>query len=276
MFSIDLSRLSDQFINTIFSYALDFIGAVVILLAGWYVARMLKKFTYSLIPEKKVDRTVATFVSELVYYAVLAIVLIVFLSKIGIQTTSLAAILGASALAIGYSLKDSISQLTAGMILVGTHPFKYGDTVELMGIQGDVKKVTLLYTIMTTGDNQEITLPNNQVLNGKIINYSKNKTRRINFSISIGYDDDIDHAKSLLLSIASSDPRFLKNPAPIAFVQNLGDSSVSLLLRVWVDHEDYSLMIYFLAETIKKKFDAENISIPYPQREIRVIHESQQ
>ncbi len=271
MFSINFSRLSDDFLNTLLSYAIQFIGAVLILVIGWYVARLLKKFTLKLLPTKRVDKTVATFVSEIVYYAVLAIVLIAFLSKIGIQTTSLAAILGASTLAIGYSLKDSISQLTAGMILVGTHPFRYGDTVEVCGIQGVVNKVTLLYTIVTTSDNQEVTLPNNQVLNSKIINFTKNKTRRINLSIGISYNDDIDHAKALLLTIAESDKQVLTDPKPMAFVQGLADSSVNLLLRAWVKQDDYSQTVFALTEAAKKIFDANQISMPYPQREIRII-----
>jgi len=269
-FSSDLLTI---LLNYALSYGLDFIGAVLILGIGWYAARMIKKIILKLMPEKHVDKTIATFVSEIAYYAILSIVLIAFLSKLGIQTTSLAAILGASALAIGYSLKNSISQLTSGMILVGTHPFKHGDTILLSAnTQGVVKKVTLLYTILTSSDNQEIIIPNNEVLNGTIINLTRNKTRRINLNISVSYQTNIDLAKSLLNKLAQDNPRILKDPEPFMALQSFGDSSISLLFRVWVLTDDYNSVIFESNEQIKKIFDQNNISMPYPQREVRILN----
>lgn len=275
MLPLELKNFSQDYLNILFNatlnYGLDFIGALLILGIGWYAARTIKKVILKLMPAKHVDKTIATFVSEMAYYAVLAIVLIAVLSRLGIQTTSLAAILGASTLAIGYSLKNSISQLTSGMVLVGTRPFKHGDTIVVSGTEGVVRQVTLLYTIMTTSNNEEVIIPNNEVLNGKIINLTRNKTRRINLNISVSYQTNIDLAKSLLNKIALDNPRILKKPEPFMALQSFGDSSINLLFRVWVLADDYSAVIFESNEQIKKIFDQNNISMPYPQREVRIL-----
>jgi len=275
MIPLELKSISDNYLNillnTALTYGLDFIGALLILGIGWYAARTIKNIIFKLLPEKHVDKTIATFVSEMAYYAVLSIVVIAALSKLGIQTSSLAAILGASALAIGFSLRSSISQLTSGMILVATRPFKHGDTIEISGTQGVVRKVSLMYTIITTSNNEEVIIPNNEVLSGKIINLTQNKTRRINLNIGVSYQTDIDLAKSLLKKLALDNPKILKDPEPFMAIQSFGDSSIILLFRAWVLADDYSSVIFESNEQIKKIFDQNNISMPYPQREVRIL-----
>ena len=263
-----LTYLSDKFS----SYLFAILSAVIIIIIGWYVAKILKKIIIKLMPEKHIDKTVSGFLGEVAYYLVFIIALIAALSKLGVQTTSMAAVLGAGALAIGYSLKDSISQLTSGMILVGMRPFKHGDTIEISGTLGTVSQINLMFTVLITPDNQEVTFPNNTVLNNKIINYSKNKIRRLNISVGVSYDDPIDHVKEVLKKIALEEPKILNTPEPLVAVQNLGDSSVQMLFRAWVRYEDYTEVLFKTTELIKKKFDEKNISIPFPQQEIHITN----
>lgn len=267
----DVQSSSQAFYKFALPYVIHFVEAFLILIIGWFAAKIIHRVTKRLLSNKRFDKTVATFFGDIIYYVVLVIVLIAFLSKLGIQTTSLAAVLGATALAVGYSLKGSISQFTSGLILVSTHPFRVGHSVKIDGTMGKVKKVSLMFTVLTSFDNQEIIIPNNKVLSAQITNFTVNKTRRINLIVGIGYDDDIDKAKAILTSIAESDDRILHDPAPKIVVKELGDSSVNMLFRVWVKNDDFAQTQFDCTEIIKKRFDAEGVSIPFPQRDVHVI-----
>lgn len=263
---------TQQITNLAITYGIKIVVALLIAVIGWFVAKLIRRITHKVLSSKRFDQTVATFFGDLIYYIVLAIVLAAFLSELGVQTSSLAAVLGASALAIGLSLKSSISQFTSGLILVSTHPFRVGQTVSIDSTMGSVKKVSLMFTYLKSFDNQEIIIPNNKVLSAKITNYTHNKTRRINITVGIGYDDDIDKAKAILADIAAQDKRILDDPAPLFAVSELGESSVDMLFRVWVKNPDFTSTKFDCTEKIKKVFDANDISIPFPQRDVHLIN----
>lgn len=254
------------------TYSIRIVAALAILVLGWFAAKIVRRITQKILSNKRFDQTVASFFGDLIYYVALAVVFIAFLSELGVQTTSLAAVFGAMALAIGLSLKSSISQFTSGLILVGTHPFSVGDFVDVDGTTGTVRKISLMFTNLKSSDNQEIIIPNNKVLSAKIINFSHNDTRRVNITVGIGYEDDIDKAKGILEQIAASDERILKTPKPLIAVTNLGDSSVDVLFRVWVNRADYAQTLYACTETIKKSFDEQGINMPYPQRDVHITN----
>lgn len=257
--------------TVLFDYGINIIEALVTLIIGWLIAKLIRSIVNKILSNKRFDQTVTKFFSDMIYFVLIAIVLITALSCVGVQTSSLVALLGAMALAIGLSLKNSISLFTSGLIVVSSRPFKVDQTVEIDGTMGKVQKISIMFTTLKSFDNQTIIMPNNKVLGAKIVNYTQNKTRRINLTIGIGYDSDIDLAKSLLMEIAQSDDRVLKDPAPLVAVTNLGDSSVDLLFRVWVKNADFQGVKFDSTETIKKIFDKNNINIPFPQRDVHMI-----
>jgi small conductance mechanosensitive channel len=206
----------------------------------------------------------------MVYYALLIFVVIAALGQIGIQTASFVAIVGAAGLAIGLAMQGSLSNFAAGVLIIIFKPFKIGDFVEMAGTAGVVENIMIFTTEMKTGDNKKIIVPNSSVLGGVITNYSANDTRRVDLVMGIGYNDDIDKAKQVLEEIINADERILKDPAPLIAVSELADSSVNFAVRPWVKSADYWAVYFSLNETVKKRFDQEGISIPYPQQDIHL------
>jgi small conductance mechanosensitive channel len=219
----------------------------------------------------KVDDTLTGFLSNLARYVVLIATVLAVLAQFGIETTSLIAVLGAASLAIGLALQGTLSNVAAGVMLLFFRPFKTGDVVETAGIKGSVKSITLFVTELATPDNVQILVPNSHVWGMVVKNYSHHETRRVDLVIGIDYTDDIDKAQSVVKQVATSDPRVLEDPAPMVVVGNLGESSVDLTIRVWCQAGDYWPVKFDLTKTLKQRFDAEKLNIPFPQRTIHMV-----
>jgi small conductance mechanosensitive channel len=234
------------------------------------VAKKLGSVAEKMMKSREVDAALVNFISSMVYYALLIFVVIAALGQIGIQTASFVAIVGAAGLAIGLAMQGSLSNFAAGVLIIIFKPFKIGDFVEMAGTAGVVENIMIFTTEMKTGDNKKIIVPNSSVLGGVITNYSANETRRVDLVMGIGYNDDIDKAKQVLEEIINADERILKDPAPLIAVSELADSSVNFAVRPWVKSADYWAVYFALNETVKKRFDQEGISIPYPQQDIHL------
>ncbi len=252
-------------------FGIKAITAVVIFYVGRIVARFVAKGIRKAMQSQKVDKILESFVSNLAYWAMMMFVIIATINQIGVQTTSLIAIMGAAGLAIGLSLQGSLANFAAGVLIVMFRPYRVGDFVEAAGISGTVVQVQILTTVLKTGDNKQIVVPNGQIMGSIITNYSANDTRRVDLTIGVSYDDDIDKVRSTLQDLIDADERILKDPACLIAVSELADSSVNFTVRIWVNSSDYSAVKYGLTEAIKKRFDKEGISFPYPQRDVHLI-----
>ena len=215
------------------------------------------------------DKTLETFIGNLVRMALYLIVVIAAVNQLGIQTTSLIAVLGAAGLAIGLALQGSLSNFASGVLIVLFRPYKVGDFIEGAGVAGSVVDVQILTTILKTGDNKRVIVPNSQIMGSIITNYSSNDQRRIELVVGVSYDDDIDKVRNELNALVAAEDRILDDPACLIAVSELADSSVNFVLRPWVRTADYSAVKFSLTEAIKKRFDEVGISFPFPQQ---VVH----
>ena len=252
-------------------FGIKAITAVVIFYVGRIVARFVAKGIRKAMQSQKFDKILESFVSNLAYWAMMMFVIIATINQIGVQTTSLIAIMGAAGLAIGLSMQGSLANFAAGVLIVMFRPYRVGDFVEAAGISGTVVQVQILTTVLKTGDNKQVVVPNGQIMGSIITNYSANDTRRVDLTIGVSYDDDIDKVRSTLQDLIDADERVFKDPAPLIAVSELADSSVNFTVRIWVNSSDYSAVKYGLTEAIKKRFDKEGISFPYPQRDVHLI-----
>ena len=272
----ELQEILELMIEVFVTYGLDVVGAIIILIVGWIAAGWGQKaLSKALEKTGRIDDMIRGFASNGLRYAILAFTILAVLDRFGVETTSFIAILGAAGLAIGLALQGTLSNLAAGVMILFFRPFKIGDFIEGAGQSGTVKDVSLFLTYLNTPDNVEIILPNNQLWNAAIKNYSYNETRRLDLLFGIGYDDDIDKAMALISDIISSDERCQKEPEALIVVGNLGESSVDIIVRVWCASSDYWGLKWDLLKNIKQRFDGEGISIPYPQRDVHLIDSNQ-
>lgn len=265
-----MENLLDKIYALLTFYGLKVIAAIVILIVGRWVAKAIEKLVLRVMTGRHMDPTVTNFTGNLTYIAVLAFVVLAALGQLGVQTTSFIAVLGAAGLAIGLALQGSLSNFAAGFLLIIFHPFKVGDVIEGAGVVGVVEKIQIFTTQLLTPDNKTIIIPNSKLTNDNIVNWSAKGTRRVDLEVGIGYGDDIDKARDILTAIVAEDNRILKDPEPTIAVSALGDSSVNFVVRPWVMAADFWGVYFELTEKIKKRFDAEGISIPYPQRDVHV------
>jgi len=219
---------------------------------------------------QEVDKTLETFVCNLSSMVLLVFVIIAAISALGIQTASFIAVLGAAGLAIGLALQGSLSNFAAGVLIVLFRPYKVGDWVEAAGISGAVEEVKILTTVLKTGDNKRVIVPNSQIMDAIITNYSANDTRRVDMVVGVSYSDDLDKVRATIEELITADNRILDEPAPLIAVSELADSSVNFVVRPWVATSDYWGVMFDLTEAIKKRFDQEGISIPFPQQDVHV------
>ena len=250
--------------------ALNIIFAALIYLIGVWIASLIVKFAERVMEMRELDEALRGFLSGILSTLLKFAVILIALEQLGIDTTSLIALLGAAGLAVGLALKDSLSNFAAGVMLIMFKPFGIGDYIEAGGTAGIVEKITVFSTVCRSGDNKEIVVPNGQIYSGTIINYSAKPTRRIDLVVGIGYDDDIKKARDLIAKIIEKDERILKDPEPVIAVNELGDSSVNLVVRPWVNSGDYWDVKWHLLETIKTTFDEYGVSIPYPQQDVHM------
>src|SRR6056297_2895741 len=260
---IDLEQLGAKAQTLATEFGVDIIAALAIFIIGRWVANLITKGMRRLMERANVDATLVKFLSNIVRVLLLIFVILAAIGQLGIQTTSLIAVLGAAGLAVG-------------LLVIIFRPYKVGDYIEAAGIAGTVDEVQIFNTVMKTPDNKKIIVPNSQVTGGIITNYSAHETRRVDFTFGIGYGDDIDKAKKIIEEVLTSDERVLADPAPQIVVAELADSSVNIVARPWANAADYWGLKFDVTETVKKRFDAEGISIPFPQRDVHVYHETPQ
>jgi small conductance mechanosensitive channel len=251
-------------------YGLKVIAAVVVFVVGRWVARALTKFLENLMNKRQVDPTIVSFVANMTYIALLVFVVLAALGQLGIQTTSFIAVIGAAGLAIGLALQGSLANFAAGFLMIIFRPFKVGDYIEGAGVAGTVEAIQIFTTQLKTPDNKTVIIPNAGLTAGNITNYSAKGTRRVDLVFGIGYGDDIDHAKKVIMDVLAKEERILKDPATTIGVVELADSSVNFAVRPWVKADDYWNVYFNLTENIKKSFDAQGVSIPFPQRDVHM------
>jgi small conductance mechanosensitive channel len=244
--------------------------AAAILFGGIWLAKRIKNYIATIMEKREIDALLASFTSNIAYVALVAFVVIAALGQLGIQTTSFVAIIGAAGLAIGLSLQSSLSNFASGVMIIAFRPFKVGDFIEAGGVAGVVEGIQIFSTLMRTGDNKAIIVPNSNITGGNITNYSAKDTRRIDMVFGIGYGDDIKKAKDILVKLLEDDERVLKDPEPVVAVSELADSSVNFVVRPWVNSADYWGVKFDYTEAVKLTFDKEGISIPYPQQDVHM------
>ena len=248
------------------SYAVNIVAALAIIIVGLIIARMISNAVNRLMISRKIDATVADFLSALVRYGIIAFTLIAALGRVGVQTASVIAVLGAAGLAVGLALQGSLSNLAAGVLLVMFRPFRAGEYVDLGGVAGTVLSVQIFSTTMRTADGKIIVIPNGKIIAGNIINFSREPVRRNEFIIGVAYDSD--QVKQILTNIIQSEDRILKDREMTVRLNELGASSINFVVRVWSNSGDLQNVYWDVLERIKREFDAAGISFPYPQMDV--------
>ncbi len=257
-----------EYATTVGLAALLNIGlALLILIVGFIVAGAVSRGVRKAAERsERVDKTLASFFSSIVKYSILAVVLIAVLNRFGVETTSLAAAFGAATLAIGLALQGTLSHVASGVMIIFFRPYKIGDFVEVGGVMGTVKDITLFFTELNTPDNKQIIVPNGQAWGGIITNFSAYPTRRVDITFSVSYDDDIDKAQKVVRDVFEADARVHKDPEVFVEVIAHGASSIDLVTRAWVNAGDYWGVYFDAMKKVKQAFDANGIEIPYPHQ----------
>jgi small conductance mechanosensitive channel len=251
-------------------WGIKVLAAVAIFIIGRWVSKGFRNVVKRLMGKRNIDITIVGFIGNLTYVALLAFFIIAALGQLGIQTASFIAILGAAGLAIGLALQGSLANFAAGFLMIIFKPFKVGDYVEIAGTAGTVEEIQIFTATLKTPDNKTVIIPNAKITGDNIINWTHKGSRRVDMVFGIGYDDDIDKAKKVMADVLAKDQRILKDPATQIALIELGDSSVNFVVRPWVKIEDYWGVYFDAMENIKKAFDVEGISIPYPQRDVHM------
>ena len=257
-------------VELLMPFAINIAIAIAIYIIGSWIANQIVKFVDKLMKLKNIDEALHGFLHGIIATLLKFIVVIVAVEQLGIDTTSLLALLGAAGLAVGLALKDSLSNFAAGVMLIIFKPFKIGDFVEAGGTAGIVEKITVFNTVFRSPDNKEMIVPNAQVYGGTIVNVTAKPTRRVDLVIGIGYDDDIKKARDLIFDVLNNDERILKDPAPVVAIDELGDSSVNFVVRPWCKTADYWNVKWDTLENVKATFDANGVSIPFPQQDVHL------
>lgn len=251
-------------------YGMQVVGAIAILVLGILAAKVFTKIFRKVLRRAKIDETLVSFGGNMLQFVLIMLVVIAALSRLGFQTSSLIAMMGAAALAVGLSLQSNLSNLAAGVLILIFRPFRLEEMVEIGGVLGKVEEITIMVTKLRMLDGKLAIMPNTKAFSDKLINFTAAKTRRVDLVIGIGYDDDLKKAKDILHRLMEEDPRVLKEPAPSIIVLNLGDSSVDIGVRPWTNNGDWWAVKCDLTEKIKITFDEQGINIPYPQRDVHL------
>ena len=262
------------------NYCFDFVAlygpklvlAAVTLVAGLWIIKIITNAVGRLFKRKEVDASLQPFLKSLINGLLKVLLAISVMSMVGIEMTSFIAILGAAGLAIGMALSGTLQNFAGGVLILILKPFRVGDYIEAQGYSGTVKEIQIFYTVLKTPDNKTVILPNSPLSTGSLINFSIEQQRRLDLKFGIGYSDDIDKAKKVIQDVIDSEASILKDPAPLIAVSELADSSVNFVVRVWVDKADYWTVNFNMHEKIKKTFDKEGVSIPFPQRDIHLYN----
>ncbi len=260
----------EQAWDLVVNWGFRIVGFLLIIIIGMWLAKLLKNLTVKAMEKKGVDTTLTKFLASLIHIGLKVFVVIAALGQLNIQTASFIAVLGAAGLAVGLALQGSLSNFAAGVLMIIFKPIQVGDFVEAGGAMGGVEEISIFTTILKSPDNKKLIVPNSAVMSGVITNFNANGKRRIEIVAGISYDDDIDKAKQILKDIIAADERILKEPAPQIALSEMADSSVNFVVRPWVEPANYWDVYFGTMEAIKKRFDENDISIPYPQRDVHI------
>ena len=253
-------------------YGVDIVGAIVLLIIGWTVAGWARRgVRHALERVPRMDETLKPFLAKLVWYVIMAFVLVAVLSQFGVQTTSVIAVLGAAGLAIGLALQGTLANVASGVMLLFLRPFNIGDYVDAGGIAGTVVEIGLFNTEIKTRNGLCLIVPNKIIWESPITNFSRNPTRRFDITVGISYGDDVNGATDQLMGLLTGDERILDDPEPLAVVEELGDSAVIINLRAWTRAENFWAAVWDLKKAIKVELEAAGYSIPFPQRDIHIV-----
>ena len=265
----------DQLVALVVAYSFSVVGALILIVIGYILARYLQRWIYSVLGHVHgFDETLRLFLSRLVRYAVLVLLAVTVLAQFGVQTASILAALGAAGLAIGLALQGTLQNIAAGIMLLVLKPFRVGESIETNDVAGTVKEIGLFATVMEAADGVYMLVPNSELWDAPVTNFSRNLTRRNDLKIGIGYTDDIDFAGQTLLELARQDPAVLTAPAPETFVAELGDSTVIIALRYWTTTANWWQTKLRLTRAAKLAFDQNGISMPSPQRDVHLFNET--
>ena len=268
----EMFNSASPLIALIIDYALDMVGAVLLLIAGWIVAGWVQKHIARMLGSvERVDATLLSFVTQLVRYLILILVMVAVLAQFGVQTTSIIAVLGAAGLAVGLALQGTLANIAAGVLLLFLRPFKIGEYIDAGGVAGTVREIGLFATEFQSYDGIYVMVPNSQLASAAITNYSRLPTRRMDLVIGISYGDNMNQAMTVLNDLLANDDRILKEPAHQVMVKELADSSVNLNLRCWANRQDYWSLLFDLTQQAKERLDEHGISIPFPQRDVHLF-----
>lgn len=269
------NSLSDELTPYFVQYGMEVIGAILILIVGLVAAKWLgKRVEKHMDKSERFDATVTPIFAKAVKILVIAVTILAVLNKFGVETASLIAVLGTIGLAIGLALQGTLSNIASGIMLLVLRPFNVGDTVDIGSTSGVVDEIGLFVTEMHTFDNVAITMPNSKVWGTEIKNYSQNNTRRVDMEFGIAYDDDMDKAMAVVKEVLEADERVLAEPEPLIAVSNLGDSAIGIRVRPWTETSNVWPLRYALTKRIKERFDEEDISFPFPQRDVHLFQEN--
>jgi len=267
---MDASTLIPKLQEWFTFYGLKIVAAIAVFIIGRWVAKALKRIVVKMMEKGRVDETLTAFVGNLTYVLMLTVVVIAAINQLGVQTTSLIAIIGAAGLAIGLALQGSLANFAAGVLMLIFRPFKVNDYIEGGGTAGTVEEIGIFTTHLKSPDNRVIIVPNARITADNIVNYSEKEMRRMDLIFGVSYGDDLQKVKDVIYDVLKADQRILTDPPPTVAVMDLADSSVNFAVRPWVPTGEYWNIFFDLKETIKKRFDTEGITIPFPQQDVHL------
>ena len=268
-----LIKTSESWIPMIMEYGSRFLLAVLTLAIGWWLINILTHRVGRLLALRNADLALQHFITSLANIALKVMLVVNVASMIGVATTSFVAAIGAATLAIGLALQGSLANFAGGVLILLFRPFRIGDWIEAQGTSGTVDSIQIFHTVLRTGDNKTVIIPNGSLSNGLITNTNRQPTRKVVFDVGVDYEADLQKAREVLLELAK-DPRVLADPAAVAVVSTLGDSSITVSLRCWTKTADYWDVVFMLNELARDRLKAAGIDIPFPQRVIRVMQET--
>ncbi len=273
MENMNLENIVPKIWELVTIYGIKVLSAILIFIVGKWIAGFLKNLTAKAMTKGKVDPTLVSFLGHMIYIALLTFVILAALGQLGIQTTSFIAVIGAAGLAVGLALQGSLSNFAAGVLMIIFRPFKVGDLIDAAGVLGTVEEIQIFTTMVKTPDNKAVIIPNAKLTSDNITNYTAKPERRVDMVFGVSYSDDIDKVKEVISDVLSQDDRILASPSPTIGLLEMADSSVNFAVRPWVKPADYWDVFFNINEKMKKRFDDEGISIPFPQRDVHVFEQ---
>lgn len=268
--SMDADKVMFELKDLVFEYGPRIVGAIVVLIVGLWVVKILLKGFGKAFDKSKIDASLKPFLNSLIGVVLKLLLVISVLGMLGIEMTSFIAILGAAGLAVGMALSGTLQNFAGGVMILVFKPFKVGDVIDAQGYIGSVAEIQIFNTIMKTPDNKTIIIPNGGLSTSSMVNFSSEEKRRVDWTFGIGYGDDVDKAKEVIKGLCDADNRILKDPEVFIAVSELGDSSVNFAVRAWVNAPDYWAVYFAMNENIYKTFNKESLNIPYPQMDVHV------